>query len=200
MSDYEIAIIKYEAGNYGVISSTLEKLKKKYIISDEKDVIKKSKYILIPGVGTFGSLAETFLKNSYTDILKDKIDSDCIVIAICSGFQIFFKKSDENPDHSGIGIFDGNFKKLLSDQVKIPNIGWRYLNIKIGGNDFSDFFYFNHSYFLNSHNDSNIKSYLKYGNNTIPAFYNYKNFYGFQFHPELSYKSGIKILKTLLDK
>ena len=29
MSDYEIAIIKYEAGNYGVISSTLEKLKKK---------------------------------------------------------------------------------------------------------------------------------------------------------------------------
>ena len=30
MSDYEIAIIKYEAGNYGVISSILKKLQKIY--------------------------------------------------------------------------------------------------------------------------------------------------------------------------
>lgn len=200
MSDYEIAIIKYEAGNYGVISSILKKLQKKFIISNEKHILKKSKYILIPGVGTFGSLAGAFLKNNFADILKDKINSDCIVIAICSGFQIFFEKSDEDPQHAGIGIFDGNFEKLSSYQVKVPNIGWRYLNLKIGENDFSDFFYFNHSYYLNSYNKTNIKSYLEYGNNTIPAFYNYKNFYGFQFHPELSYKSGVKILKTLLEK
>ena len=60
-----------------------------------------------------------------------------------------------------------------------------------------DQFYFVHSYFFDIKNKTNVICNTKYGIN-IPAIINDDNIFGFQFHPEKSGRSGLKILYNWL--
>ena len=60
-----------------------------------------------------------------------------------------------------------------------------------------DQFYFVHSYFFDIKNKNNIICDTNYGIN-IPAIVNKDNIFGFQFHPEKSGSSGLKILYNWL--
>ena len=81
-------------------------------------------------------------------------------------------------------------------------MGWNSLSIhkknKILDNiTDNDQFYFVHSYFFDIKHKENIISNTKYGIN-IPAIVNHDNIFGFQFHPEKSGRSGLKILNNWL--
>ena len=60
-----------------------------------------------------------------------------------------------------------------------------------------DQFYFVHSYFFDIKNKNYIICDTDYGIN-IPAIINKDNIFGFQFHPEKSGSSGLKILYNWL--
>ena len=81
-------------------------------------------------------------------------------------------------------------------------MGWNNLNFNNNNNllneiTIDDQFYFVHSYFFDIKNKDNIICNTKYGIN-IPAIVNDDNIFGFQFHPEKSGSSGLKILYNWL--
>ena len=81
-------------------------------------------------------------------------------------------------------------------------MGWNNLIINRENNllkniTFDDQFYFVHSYFFDIKNNKNIICNTEYGMN-IPAIVNKDNIFGFQFHPEKSGISGLKILYNWL--
>ena len=59
-------------------------------------------------------------------------------------------------------------------------------------------FYFLHSYYYKTDNNTHILSMTKYGNNFTSAI-NKQNIFGTQFHPEKSHQNGIKILENFIN-
>ena len=81
-------------------------------------------------------------------------------------------------------------------------MGWNNLSFSQNNNLTNDItdedqFYFVHSYFFDIKNKKNIICHTKYGID-IPAIINDDNIFGFQFHPEKSGSSGLKILHNWL--
>jgi len=72
------------------------------------------------------------------------------------------------------------------------SVNSKTINLLHNIND-EDQFYFVHSYFFDIKNKKNIICNTKYGID-IPAIINDDNIFGFQFHPEKSGRSGLKIL------
>ena len=88
-----------------------------------------------------------------------------------------------------------------SKKFKIPHMGWNnlsfYRNDSLFYNITDEDQFFVHSYFFDIKHKNNIICDTKYGIN-IPAVVNEDNIFGFQFHPEKSGSSGLKILHNWL--
>ena len=110
-------------------------------------------------------------------------------MGICGGFQVMFESSEEGFE-SGLGICQGTIERLNSDCF--PHVGSKLVS---DGNKY---------YFLNCFGAPLIKlpgetkTYKIFERDYI-ASWQYKKFAGFQFHPEVSGKSGRNIFIKTLD-
>ncbi len=87
--------------------------------------------------------------------------------------------------------------------MKIPHTGWNQLEARSDARLFDQvdagaYVYFNHSYYCQSQNSSDILATTNYGINYACAV-QHENIYGVQFHPEKSQVVGLKILKNFLE-
>ncbi len=188
-----ICIIDYNLGNIKSIQSWLSQLEINSFVSNNHIKIKNSDMILLPGVGTFGS-AMKFLKLKKLDkIIIDQFKKKKPIIGICLGMQLFFEKSCENGNHSGLGLIKGVLKKNLDS-----HIGWN--NVHPVNEDFykikNKYFYFNHTYSVKNLNKNHI--YFSNYENKILSLIKINNFVGMQFHPEKSQKNGIDLMYAVL--
>ena len=91
-------------------------------------------------------------------------------------------------------------KRFLRTKIILPHVGWNNIQSKTNDVLFKSFnnksFYFDHSYYLDCP-DKMISSYFNYFNQ-FPSSINYKNIFGFQFHPEKSSKNGEDLFKHFL--
>ena len=86
----------------------------------------------------------------------------------------------------------------------IPHVGWNNLEIKkkhkiLKNIDKEDNFYFVHSYKFKTKNIISSLAITKYNEN-FSSIINYKNIFGFQFHPEKSQISGLKLIKNFIEE
>ena len=135
------------------------------------------------------------------DVLNKKALEDKIpIMGICLGMQLLTNGSDEG-DEDGLGWIDGYTHKfkLEDNTLKIPHMGWNYVEKKSDSKILDGFdkfkFYFVHSYYVKVNNLDNSLLSANYGINFDAAIVN-DNIYGFQFHPEKSHKFGMKLFEN----
>ena len=191
-----ITIIDYKSGNLKSISNGFKKIGVDYQITDDKEVIANSDYLVLPGVGAFGSAMENL--KPFEDIIKEHVADDKPFLGICLGQQVLMGASEESPGVEGLNLFKGHVEKLPSG-VKIPHMGWNKLVIKndspiLEGID-GEYFYFVHSYHVIPDDDEIIAGVCEYGSEVVASL-SQNNLFSTQFHPEKSGKSGLKILKN----
>ena len=191
-----ITIIDYKSGNLKSISNGFKKIGVDYQITDDKEVIANSDYLVLPGVGAFGSAMENL--KPFEDIIKEHVADDKPFLGICLGQQVLMGASEESPGVEGLNLFRGHVEKLPSG-VKIPHMGWNKLMIKndspiLEGID-GEYFYFVHSYHVIPDDDEIIAGVCEYGSEVVASL-SQNNLFSTQFHPEKSGKSGLKILKN----
>lgn len=199
-----IVIIDYGMGNLKSISNALNKLGLENKISSEKKDIENAKGLILPGVGAFKDAIYNIKDKKLDEVIINEVLSGKMILGICLGMQLFFKKGFESGEEEGFGFFKGNIVKMKEDKennIKIPNIGWNNLVYSrkddiLNGVDEGSFVYFVHSYYANGCNNDDIVSYSEHGDNIIPAIVRNKNIIGAQFHPEKSSDVGLKILKN----
>ena len=191
----DLKIVNYGAGNIKSIQFAFQRLGYDAILSNNPDEIIKADRVIFPGVGEASS-AMKMLKESGLDTLIPQLKQP--VLGICLGMQLMCDHSEEG-DTKGLGIFNVNVKRF-SNNVKVPQMGWNtvknlksdlFINISE-----HDYMYLVHSYYAENCEEAIATSH--YEIEYASALEN-DNFYGVQFHPEKSSKSGVQLLQNFLD-
>ena len=147
------------------------------------------------------------------DPIFNLLNRDIPLLGICLGAQLLLSESEEFGFSKGINLIKGKVKSInrfssKNKNLKVPHIGWCPLiscqnkqnedNILFNELSYKDHFYFVHSFMSKPDNTDFILYKATYEDIDVTAIIGNKNLYGFQFHPEKSGKSGLKLLKNFL--
>lgn len=196
-----IAVIDYGMGNLKSIENALKLLKIKAVITKDKEIIKKTKAIILPGVGAFKQAMDNLKVNDLDNILLQEAKNGKYLLGICLGMQILFEKGFEGMECEGLGLLKGEIKKIEpKEKVKIPHMGWNKLIINkedevIDNLGEDKFIYYVHSFMATEYKDEDLVAYSNYGGVKVPGIFRSKNIIGMQFHPEKSGEVGLSLLK-----
>jgi len=191
-----IAIIKYNAGNVQSVQYALQRIGVDSIVTDDAELIRSADKVIFPGVGHANAAMQYLRERKLDEII---VDLKQPVLGICLGLQLMCTHSEEG-DTNCLGIFDSPVKLFVSNELKIPQIGWNniydFQSVLFNGLQENEFVYTVHSYYAAESNDTVAKTdyILPYS-----AALQKNNFYAVQFHPEKSGKIGETILKNFID-
>lgn len=196
-----IAIIDYGMGNLKSIKNALKLLNIESVSTSDKEVIRKAKAIILPGVGAFKQAMDNLKEKSLDTLIKEVAKEEKLILGICLGMQLLFEKGFEGEEEEGLGLLKGDIKKLdPKERVKIPHMGWNKLIADNEDKNFSSsssdkFVYYVHSFMATDYEDKDLVAYSNYGGLKIPGIVRKDNIIGMQFHPEKSGEAGLNLLK-----
>jgi len=174
-------------------------------INKGADVMSANK-IILPGVGSFEDGMNFLHKNQLVEPLREVHKKKIPILGICLGMQLMADYGMEFGKNEGLGLINGKVISLTFDpnnpnhNNRVPNIGWRSLNIVKKNNILfeeilsNSMVYFIHSYYIELNQKSHLLATIDVNGRNITAAFNHLNLYGVQFHPERSGKIGLSIL------
>lgn len=197
-----IAIIDYGCGNLFSLSSSLESLGIECKITSDKAEIENADKIILPGVGAFADAAKKLKESGLGELVCSLAAKGKPILGICLGMQMLFEKSFEYGAHMGLGLIKGYVGPLegqISEELKIPHMGWNKLNLAKADPIFKyieagDYMYFVHSFYAKNCVENTL-AFAEYGV-AVPAIVKSGSVYGMQFHPEKSGAKGLALLKA----
>lgn len=193
-----IAIIDYGMGNLRSVQKAFEFVGYNAVVTDDINVIRKAEKVVLPGVGAFGDAIKTLREKQIDKEIYNIVKEDKPFLGICLGMQLMFDKSYEHGEYQGLGIMPGEIVRL-PETVKIPQIGWNNLDIKMRSPLFdnlpeSPYVYFVHSFHLET--SAPVVSATTFYGKEIQVAAQKGNTFALQFHPEKSGDIGLEILKN----
>ncbi len=205
-----IMIVDYGRGNLFSIAQACKHLGVDPRISGDPAVIAEADGIILPGVGAFGAAMAELEKRGLVGPLCDAALRGTPVLGICLGMQLLMTGSEEFGSFDGLGLIEGSVKKLVgpnkeaANQVRIPNVGWRTLNVMenstmLRGLGENPMVYFTHSYGCFLAEQSHVSATISVNSVEIPVAVHYKNIVGYQFHPEKSGALGLEMIQRFLE-
>ena len=90
------------------------------------DEIRAATHVVLPGVGTFGAAMDALRNAGTADALREHIDGGKPLLAICVGFQLLCRSSEESPGATGLGLIDDAVTRF-PEGVRVPQFGWNSL-------------------------------------------------------------------------
>ena len=159
--------------------------------------------IILPGVGAAGAAMSRLRELQLVRCIRELQQP---VLGICLGMQLLFESSDEAQQDEGrvecLGIIPGTLQKLQpSVGVRVPHMGWNTTTTVVddpllAGLGENPWFYFVHSY--RAPIGAGTLATCQHGE-PFAAIVRQGNFYGAQFHPERSARSGARLLVNFLE-
>lgn len=198
-----IAILNYGVGNIQSVIKAFKLFTDEIYFTENPDIIKKSKAIVLPGVSSFGAAMNGLAEKNLISVIKEEINKNKLFLGICIGIQLLFEASDESPGVAGLSIFKGRIKKFSNDLI-VPQIGWNTVKLTKKNNLLfkdvhnNEYFYFVHSYFADPFDKSIISSITEYGIDYASSIWQ-DNIFALQFHPEKSQEPGLQIIKNFVE-
>ena len=199
-----IGIVDYGLSNISSVLNAVKRLNYNCKIIDDPKKLNNVDKIILPGVGSFKKATINLKKLNLFESLKDFIlIKKKPFLGICLGMQLLYDHSSEDGGAYGLGVLGGKVKQLIpTKEFKVPNVGWREIEIIKQGNllkqlDEKPIYYFVHKYACYSKSKTNTIAELNY-TNKFDCIVEKNNIFATQFHPEKSQKSGLKILNNFL--
>lgn len=204
-----IAIIDYGVGNLYSVEKAVAAVGGDVVVTSDAKDLESAEKLILPGVGSFGDCMKNLEATGLIPTLLEQIEKKKPLMGICVGLQILFEGSEESPEVKGLGIFKGMVRKIETDGLKIPHMGWNYVKVGRGrtskvqdskfmaGLGLTPYFYFVHSYHAKPSDDNLIIGRTFYGEEVTAAI-EFENIFATQFHPEKSGDVGLKVLKNFV--
>ncbi len=194
----KIGIIDYTMGNLRSVQKAFNFIGREAVIVKDPKELKDCGKVVLPGVGAFEDAMNFIHKTGFDEAVCESIKQGKYFLGICLGMQMIFDKSYENGEHKGLGLIQGEVVKL-PEGVKIPQIGWNSLNVKMKAPLFENieenpYVYFVHSYHLQT--AAPVVSATAFYGKEIQVAVQKDNIFAVQFHPEKSGDTGLQILRN----
>lgn len=193
-----IAIIDYNIGNLFSVKNALDFIGEPSEVTHDPDFIRKAEGMILPGVGAFPHAMRELQKTGLVGLIREEAVKKPM-LGICLGMQLLFERGYEFEECDGLGLIDGEIRRIEAGSLKIPHIGWNSLTFKnpcplLNGVKENAFTYFVHSYMAVTRPE-NVAATTEYGVE-IPALVFRGNVFGAQFHPEKSAAAGLQMLRN----
>lgn len=198
-----ICIVDANSGNKKSVYNLIKYLSYDVRVSRSAEDINKATHLILPGVGSYIEMMSKLKKYNLIDILSNEVlIKKKPFLGICVGMQVLSTFGYEFEKSAGLNWIEGIVRKLKTDKLKLPHIGWNNIMIQkkdkiLDDIDENSNFYFLHSYVFESKITDSIIAETSYGE-SFPCIINSDNIWGFQFHPEKSQIPGQLILKNFL--
>ena len=200
----DVILIDAGIGNLRSVQKALESVGANVTRTGDPRSVLAGRPIILPGVGAFGDFMSGLRANGFADAVKEIASLGVPLLGICVGMQALFEVGEEMGLHEGLGLLRGivvRFPDSLS--VKIPHTGWNQIRTKKEMPLFhrihdGEYVYFNHSYFCQAGDSSDVIAETDYGIRYACAVRR-ENIFGVQFHPEKSQRVGLQVLRNFLE-
>ncbi|MDR0760753.1 MAG: imidazole glycerol phosphate synthase subunit HisH [Treponema sp.] len=202
-----VGVLDYGAGNLGSVMNALARLgiPARFVRGPEELAGGASPFakLLFPGDGHFGTTMSSLEKSGYAQALRSWIQADRPFLGICIGLQVLFESSEEAAPVNGVpvrglGVIRGAVKRFPGR--KVPQIGWNRTTAREDSRLFrglppDSFFYYIHSYYVDTEGDAAQAAWAEYYLRYCSAVEK-GNLAAVQFHPEKSGAVGLKLLEN----
>jgi glutamine amidotransferase len=198
-----VCIVDANSGNKKSVYNLIKYLNYDVIVSRSFEDITTATHLILPGVGSYSEMMSKLNKYNLIDILSNQVlIKKKPFLGICVGMQVLSTFGYEFEKSAGLNWIEGIVRKLNTDKLKLPHIGWNNILIEkkdkiLNEIDENSNFYFLHSYVFETKIINSIVAKTNYGE-SFPCIINSDNIWGFQFHPEKSQVAGQLILKNFL--
>lgn len=191
----KVAIINYGAGNTRSLQFAFERMGVASVLTANPEEIQSADRVVFPGQGEAKSAMEK-LKQSQIDRLIPRLKQP--VLGICLGMQLLCNHTEEG-DTPGLGIIAGKAVRF-PNTVKTPQMGWNTIS-DLASPLFTtipeaDYMYLVHSYYVPLLPETIAVSHY---HAPYSVALRKNNFFGVQFHPEKSSRSGQRLLDNFLN-
>jgi len=201
MSD--VVLIDAGTGNLRSVQKALESLGVEVLRTSGPEDVQSARKVVLPGVGAFGDFMAGLRERGLEPAVKDVAMRGIPLLGICVGMQALFEVGEEMGEHPGLGLLPGRVLRFPESlDVKIPHTGWNQVEPSKDESLFEGilsgaYVYFNHSYYCQPGEPSDVSARTEYGLSYTCAVER-GNIFGVQFHPEKSQRVGLKILENFL--
>lgn len=197
-----IGILDLQIGNLKSVFNAVYQSGEDPVVLSEPDQISGCDRLIMPGVGSF----QRAMENLQSLAMREPVDafrrSGKPMLGLCVGMQIMAQGGSEGGrELPGLGWINGYVRRFPDlPGHPVPHVGWNDLQLHAqhpvlkGVRDRADF-YFVHSYRYEGCAEAQVIGTTEYGSH-FPAVVAHENVVGFQFHPEKSQASGLKLIEN----
>jgi glutamine amidotransferase len=200
----QVILIDAGTGNLRSVQKALESIGANVVRTENAQTVADAKKVVLPGVGAFGDFMSGIRERGLETALLDIATRGVPLLGICVGMQALFDVGEEMGENKGLGLLRGKVVRFAESlSVKIPHTGWNQVQVQNDALLFDQvndgaYVYFNHSYYCQPWNPSDVIATTDYGLQYACAVQK-GNIFGVQFHPEKSQAVGLQVLKNFLE-
>jgi imidazole glycerol-phosphate synthase subunit HisH len=196
-----IVIIDYGMGNLRSVQKAIEAVGSRAEISTDPDRVRAATKVILPGVGAFADAISELRRTGLGEAFCEAVKEGKPCLGVCLGLQLLFDRSEEDGDHTGLGLLPGKVVRFTAHPgLKIPHMGWNTLRVckPIGlleGLPDSPSVYFVHSYHAMPAEPDDVAAVSEYPD-PFAAIVARDNLVACQFHPEKSQSVGLAMYRN----
>jgi glutamine amidotransferase len=202
-----IGVIHQGAGNIHSVCRGLKAIECEPIILTDGGDLPGFDRLVLPGVGSFGTGMRVLERQGMIDPIRAHVEAELPFLGICLGAQLIMESSNEFGARDGLGLIPGGVDFIpKAPGIRVPHVGWASVQATRPWDDTwlrdqapGTHFYFTHSLVCAPKDHADILAHVDYGGNRLVASVQRDNILGVQFHPELSTKRGLSILRNFVD-
>jgi len=195
-----IVVLDYGMGNLRSAVKALEHVGARAEVTSDPGVVREADGLVLPGVGAFPKAMEEVRRRGIDAMVAERVGEGVPVLGICLGMQLLFDRSTELGGALGLGILAGDVELLDATGLKLPHIGWNWVDwgrasaLNEGLPDRCAFYHV-HSYAPRPLDAQQVLGTTSYGVRVVSVVER-DRVYGVQFHPEKSGPDGLALLRN----